>query len=179
MEPWRQTRRSNADEIPPTPHLERQGNIQTLPIRTRQPQDNNNLHDLPHLVLVEYRVAKPSYGTRLLSMGVLLIRASNSYEDIVAAIRGRNTNWEYVPSHHREKTIAVRWEIGQGIDDDSYDTVCGSGVAINRLIHMMRERQWKDRLVVVYHSYEYSSGVSSQSKVREASPILGGSEDGE
>ncbi|KAJ8060036.1 hypothetical protein OCU04_011646 [Sclerotinia nivalis] len=104
-------------------------------------------------------------------MGVLLIQASYSYSDLLSAIRGRASNWEDVPLRCREKGIAVRWDIGQMVDDDSYDTLCGPDVVMDRLIFMMRERRWKDRFVVVYHA-ENDTGGDSEPGARKASPIL-------
>ncbi|ESZ97125.1 hypothetical protein SBOR_2483 [Sclerotinia borealis F-4128] len=73
------------------------------------------------------------------------------------------------------KSIAVRWEIGQGIEDDWYDTICGPRVAVDRLLQMMCERGWRDRLVVVYDALEGGDGVGvgSELRDREGSPILG------
>lgn len=105
-------------------------------------------------------------------MGVLLIQAPYSYTDLVDAIRSRSSNWEDVPLKCRVESIAVRWEIDQMVDDDSYDTLCGPDVAVDRLIFMMRERGWKYRLVVVYHAEENDSDEDSEPNVREASPIL-------
>ncbi|KAF7866915.1 hypothetical protein EAF04_005756 [Stromatinia cepivora] len=168
--------RHHPDTIPETPHPIIKRSSQPPPFRYKPSQDGDNLPDTQHLVLTEYRIANPIHGTRLLSMGVLLIQASYSYSDIVAAIRGRASNWEDVPLRCREKSIAVRWVIGQTVDDDSYDTLCGPHVVMDRLIFMMRERGWKDRLVVVYHAEEnYSgddSGSDSEPGVREASLIL-------
>ncbi|KAF7905081.1 uncharacterized protein EAF01_005602 [Botrytis porri] len=137
--------------------------VSGLPIRTKESQDTDNLPDRQHLVLIEYRIANRTLGTRLLSMGVLLIHESNSYIDLLAAIKGKSKEWENVPLVCREKSIAVRWKIGQAISDDSYDTLCGPDVDMNGLILMMRERHWKDRLVVVYHAEENDGSDSSKS----------------
>ncbi|KAM0308141.1 hypothetical protein ACHAO8_010284 [Botrytis cinerea] len=96
-------------------------------------------------------------------MGALLINESSSYSELLDAIQGRPSNWENVPSDSMEKSVAVRWKIGQAVNDDSYDVV------INSLILMMRERHWKDRLVVVY--YTEDSDVSDSSDGSEAEGV--------
>lgn len=102
-------------------------------------------------------------------MGVLLINESSSYSELLDAIQGRPSNWENVPSDSMEKSVAVRWKIGQAVNDDSYDTLCSYDVVINSLILMMRERHWKDRLVVVY--YTEDSDVSDSSDGSEAEGV--------
>ncbi|TGO49302.1 hypothetical protein BCON_0214g00180 [Botryotinia convoluta] len=148
-----------------------QSGISGLLIRTKESQDTDSLPDPQQLVLIEYRIANKTLGTRLLSMGVLLILESDSYFDLLAAIQGRSNDWENVPLICREKSIAVRWKIGQAVNDDSYDTLCGPDVVMNRLILMMRERHWKDRLVVVYHAKENDGSDSSESS--ESSERIG------
>ncbi|QSZ31565.1 hypothetical protein DSL72_001132 [Monilinia vaccinii-corymbosi] len=170
------------DEVPETPEIGRQGGTPSLPIRAPQPQSIGSSHEPQHLVLVEYRVARPIFGSRFLSMGVLLIRESDLYSDLVEAIKGKGSNWGYVPRDRKVRRIAVRWEIGQAVDNTLYDTVCSPAVAMKRFIRMMRERQWKDRLVVEFHAEEDLSGVVGAPRSgREASPILGEpeEEDGE
>ncbi|KAF5869304.1 uncharacterized protein Bfra_011111 [Botrytis fragariae] len=63
-----------------------QRGISDLPIRTKESQETDNLPNPQHLVLIEYRIANKTFGTRLLSMGVLSIHESNSYFDLLAAI---------------------------------------------------------------------------------------------
>ncbi|CAD6450341.1 14c3548e-05e0-43ad-b8d2-7369a412ee68 [Sclerotinia trifoliorum] len=169
-------KKADTATIPETPQPITQRSTQSqLPVsRVKPTQDEPipNLPDTHHLVLTEYQIAISTFDTRFLSMGVLLIQASSSYSDLVDAIRGRASNWEDVPLRCREKSIAVRWEIGQMVYDDSYDTVCGPDVVMDRLIFMTRERGWRDRLIVVYHVEENDSGDDSEPKVRKASPIL-------
>ncbi|KAF7940801.1 uncharacterized protein EAE97_006987 [Botrytis byssoidea] len=140
-----------------------QHRISDLPFRTRESQETSNLPHPQHSVLIEYRIANETLGTRLLSMGVLSIHESDSYSDLLAAIKGKSNDRENVPLICKEKSIAIRWKIGQAVNDDSYDTLCGPDVIMNRLIRMMRERHWKDRLVVVYHAEENDSSDSSKS----------------
>ncbi|KAF7896167.1 hypothetical protein EAF00_006182 [Botryotinia globosa] len=137
--------------------------IPNLPIRAKKSQDTDNLPDAQHLVLTEYRIANKHFGTRLLSMGVLSIHESDSYSNLLAAIKCKSNAWENGPLICKEKSVAIRWKIGQAVNDDSYDTLCGHDVVMNRLIRMMRERHWKDRLVVVYHAEENDSSDSSKS----------------
>ncbi|TGO34996.1 hypothetical protein BHYA_0174g00210 [Botrytis hyacinthi] len=138
-----------------------QHRISDLPFRTKESQETDNLPDPQHLVLIEYRIANKTFGTRLLSMGALSIHESDSYSDLLAAIQCKSNDWEDVPLICKEKNIAIRWKIGQAVNDNSYDTLCGPDVVMNRLIRMMRERHWKDRLVVVYHAKENDSSDSS------------------
>ncbi|THV54901.1 hypothetical protein BGAL_0018g00570 [Botrytis galanthina] len=140
-----------------------QQRISDLPFRTKESQNTGNLPYPQHLVLIEYRIANKTFGTRLLSMGVLSIPESDSYSDLLAAIQGESNDWENAPLICNEKSIAIRWKIGQAVNDDSYDTLCSPNVGMKRLIRMMRERLWKDRLVVVYHAEENDSKGSSQS----------------
>ncbi|KAM0183845.1 hypothetical protein ACHAPF_000290 [Botrytis cinerea] len=166
-----------------SPEAREQRGISDLPIRTKEAQDTDNFSDPQHHVLIEYRVANETLGTRLLSMGVLLINESSSYSELLDAIQGRPSNWENVPSDSMEKSVAVRWKIGQAVNDDSYDTLCGYDVVIKSLILMMHERHWKDRLVVVYYtedsdvsdSSDGSDGSEAESvkpRTREVSPEL-------
>ncbi|TEY42628.1 hypothetical protein BOTCAL_0388g00080 [Botryotinia calthae] len=143
-----------------------QRGISDLPTRTKKSQDADNLPDPQHHVLIEYRVANETLGTRLLSTGVLLINESSSYWELLTAIQGRPSNWENVPLNCMEKSVAVRWKIGQAVNDDSYDTLCGPGVVVSSLILMMRERHWKDRLVVVYYTEE-SDGSDGRDRSEE------------
>ncbi|KAF7918942.1 hypothetical protein BELL_0615g00040 [Botrytis elliptica] len=148
-----------------------QRGISGLPIRTKESQETDSLPDPQHLVLTEYRIANETFGTRLLSMDVLSIHESDSYYDILAAIGGKSNDWETVPLICRKKSIAVRWKIGQAANDDSYDTLCGPDVVMKRLILMMRERHWKDRLVVVYYAEENDSSDRSKSSESGKSSI--------
>ncbi|TGO15557.1 hypothetical protein BTUL_0039g00760 [Botrytis tulipae] len=149
-----------------------QHRISDLPFRTKESQDTNNLPGPQHLVLTEYRTANKPFGTRLLSMGVLSIHESDSYSDLLAAIKCKSNDWENIPLICKQKSIAIRWKIGQAVNDDSYDTLCGPNVVMNRLIGMMRERHWKDRLVVVYHAEENDSSDSSD-RIRQGSEARG------
>lgn len=121
---------------------------------TPEPDILPDLQQGQHPVLVEYRLSSNIFRTRLLSTGVLLIRESDSYTDLLNKIHSRSGNWERVPIARREKSIAVRWVLGQRMDNDAYDTICGEDVDFSRLVLMMRTRRWRDRLIVVYHAEE-------------------------
>lgn len=171
MDPSKQPHEKNI--VPETPQPIKQFGTKEFP-------KPDTLPDPHHLILVEYRIASKFLDTKLLSIGVLLIRASSSYAELWDTIRCRRSNWGSLPSEYEEKSIAVRWNIGQAVNDDSYDTLCGPDTSMERLIIMMRERHWRDRLVVVYEAKEDSvGGVSSEPKNRNTSPILGQPSDGE